>query len=295
MFWYLVLRFATFLVRRLPPRRGMAVARWLGRVIYRFSPVAEAGRDNARHVLGPEATEAEVNRVARTAFEDRVLNYYYLLWLSGVPLAEISARAYLEGVEHVTDLVATGHGAVVVSGHIGPMEFMMQALTAFDLPLLGIVEHLEPQRLHDYVIGLRAAHGLELISTRASLIDVYRRVKRGEILLSMADRDSTGTGLIVAFFGEPAWVPDGYARLAVRAGVPVVFGFCIHTSEGAKGRIYPPIYPDSTLEREEAVRDLICRTTRLLEKAVRENPSAWHLSTPIWRVAAERMGEEDPA
>jgi KDO2-lipid IV(A) lauroyltransferase len=289
MLWYIVLRVAGFVAKWIPPRWGKGIARWAGRVIYRISPVADASRDNARHVLGRGAGPERVSRVAQRAFENRVLNIYEMLWLPHRPLKEIGACTQIAGREHVDELVRCGRGALLVSAHVGPTEFMIQALTAFNYPMIGVIEHLEPERLLQYMMDLRGSHGLQLVSTHTSFIDIYRRVKRGEFLLSMVDRDSTGTGQIVDLFGEPAWVPDGYARLAVRADVPVVYGTCVRTAEGATAKLCQPIYPDRSLGREEAVLDIIRRTLAHLEEAIRENPGEWHLSTPIWRLAREPL------
>ena len=289
MLQYLFLRLAVFLARRLPERWGVAIAPWFGRVVYRVSPVAKANRDNARHVLGPEVDPSQISQLARKAFENRLLNYYEMLRLSDLPLEEITRRMRIEGTEHIDRLVGEGRGAVITSGHMGPMELMIHGLGSLGYPLIAIAEHLEPERLHRYVMGLRVAHGFNMISTRASLLNVYRRVKRGEFLLSALDRDTTGTGLIVDFFGAPAWVPDGYARLAVRANVPVIVGFCRRAGNGAVAKIYAPIYPDKSLGKEEAVLDLIQRALKLFEAAIREYPEEWHLSTPIWQRAQGRL------
>ncbi len=291
MLWYLVYRLGAFLARHLPQRWGVAIAQRVGRVIYRFSPVAEDSRDNVRHVLNPNADPDRVNRLARKAFESRVLNYYEMLRLSGMPLAQVSSSTSIEGLENVLPLLQEKQGAVVASAHLGPVEYMIQAIAAYGFPLICIAEHLKSERLHQYLMELRSGHGLDLISTQASLLDIFRRIKRGEILVSAADRDSTGTGLVVEFFGAPAWMPDGYARVAVRMNVPVVFGYCIRTESRVMGRVYPLIYPDQALEKEEAVRDVIQRTLRLLEEAIRENPGEWHLSAPVWRRAQERLQE----
>ena len=267
----------------------MAIAPWLGRAIYRISPVAKANRDNARHILGPEASPSQVSWLASRAFENRLLNYYEMLRLSDMPLEDITRRMRIEGTEHIDRLVEEGQGAVITSGHIGPMELMIQGLVSLGYPLIAIAEHLEPERLHQYVMSLRLTHGFNMISTRGSLLNVYRRIKRGEFLLSALDRDTTGTGLVVDFFGAPAWVPDGYARLAVRANVPVVFGFCRRTDDGAVARIYAPLYPDESLDKGEATLDLIQRSLKLFEAAIREYPEEWHLSTPIWQKAQGRL------
>jgi len=289
MLIYLAFRAFAFLVRSLPLRWGQALACWLGGMIYRVSPLAEAGRDNFRHVLGPDASPDRVSLMAQMAFEQRMLNYYEMLKLSGRNLDHIDWRSKLHDLEYLDQVVAEKRGAIVAAAHLGPMEYMIQGVTALGYELIGIQEHLQNERVHNYLIGLRSAHGLEMISTQGPLLDVYRRIKRGAVLLTAVDRDSTGTGLIADFFGAPAWVPDGYARLALRAGVPVVFGFPWRTADGAEGRVFPPIYPDTSLPKEEAVRDIVNRTLHLLEQAICEHPWEWQLSTPIWKVAQEEL------
>jgi KDO2-lipid IV(A) lauroyltransferase len=166
---------------------------------------------------------------------------------------------------------------------------MTQSVASYGQATFAIFEHLDNERLLAYLIELRSAHGLDIISTKESLLDIYRRIKRGAFLLTAMDRDSTDTGLVVDFFGAPAWMPDGYARLAVGADVPVVFGYCRNTEEGPSAKLYPPIYPDRSLGKEQATRQIIERTVALLEEAIRSDPGTWHLSTPVWRLAQERV------
>ncbi len=292
MLFYLILRLATFLARRLPERWGYALARWLGRIVYRVSPLARAGRDNFRRVLGPDADPKRVSDLTRRAFQHRLLNLYDMLRMSSLPLEEISRRATFEGLEHIDHLLENKRGMLVTSGHVGPMEFMIQSVVVLGYPFIGITEHLQPERLHRFVMGLRTAHGLDLISTQGALLEVYRRLKKGDILLSAVDRDSTGTGMMVEFFGAPAWMPDGYARLAVRANAPVIFGFCHRTDDGAiHNKLFAPLYPDPGLEKEAAVADLVQRTVHLLEEVIRQHPEEWHLSTPVWQIAQQKLAE----
>ena len=289
MLFYLAFRLGAFLARRLPKKWGMAVSRWLGGLIYRVSPLAADVRDNIRQILGPDADPDSVAHLARKVFQNRLLNYFDLLWLSGTSMDKIGWRIKIDGLEHIEKAMSEKRGLIVVSAHIGPIEFMIQGVTALDYRFIGIMEQLHNERLHRYMLGLRSAQGLDMISTKGSLLDVYRRLKRGEVLLSAADRDSTGTGIIVDFFDAPAWMPDGYARVAVRANLPVVFGYSRRTKDGADGKVFPTLYPDHSLGKEEAVKDLTKRTVRLIEEAVREDPGAWHLSTPVWRLARERL------
>ncbi len=172
---------------------------------------------------------------------------------------------------------------------MGPLEFVTQTVASLGYDCFSIFEQLDNERLLAYIIELRSAHGLDMISTQGPLLDVYRRIKRGAFLMTAMDRDSTDTGIIVDFFGAPAWMPDGYARLALRADVPLIFGRCTYTESGPSVKLFPPIYPDRSLGKEQAVRQIVERTVGLLEEAIRSDPGTWHLSTPVWRLAQERV------
>jgi hypothetical protein len=46
------------------------------------------------------------------------------------------------------------------------------------------------------------------------------------------------------------------------------------------------------LGKQEAVLDLMRQALRLFEQALRARPGDWHMSTPVWRVAQERLEDE---
>ncbi len=293
MLAYLAFRLWVVLVRVLPERWAVAFMRWAGGAAYRLSPQAEDSRDNARHVLGPDASVEEVSRVAREMFQKRARGYYDLARLPFMPSEYFEQRLTLVGMEHLEQVIAENRGGVLVSAHMGPVEFMVQAVADLGYPLVGVVEHLEYERFHQYVINLRKAHGVEIVTTRSSMLDIFRRVKRGKVMASAIDRDSTDTGLVIDFMGAPAWMPDGYARVAVRANAPLVVGFARGDADrGVITQLYPPIYPSRALGKQEAVLDVMRQTLQLFEQALRAHPEEWHLSTPVWRVAQERLKED---
>ncbi len=293
MLAHIIFRLWVLLVRVLPERWAVAFVRWVGGAAYRLSLQAGASRDNARHILGPDAEPEKVSRVAREMFQNRALGYYDLARLPFMPPEYFEQRLNLLGAEHIIEqVIAEKRGAVLISAHLGPVEFMIQAIALLGYPLIGIMEHLEPERHHQYVIRLRMMHGMELVSTQTSMLDIFRRVKQGKVMVSAIDRDSTDTGLIVDFMGAPAWMPDGYARVAVQANVPLVVGFVHGDGDGGViVRFHPPIYPDRSLGKQKAVLDLMRQALQIFEQTLRAHPEEWHLSTPVWRVAQERLEE----
>ena len=196
--------------RRLLPERWGRLSRWLGGMVYCVSPLAETGRDNFRHVLGPDADPDSVSELARMAFEKRLLDYYEMLWLSGRSLDQIDWPSKFDGSRACGTGSSLDRGLIVTAAHIWDrLEYMIQGVTALAYPFIGIMEQLPNERIHRYMMGLRSAHGLEMISTQGPLLEVYRRLKRGEVLLTAVDRDSTGRASSSTFLALPRGCPMG--------------------------------------------------------------------------------------
>jgi KDO2-lipid IV(A) lauroyltransferase len=99
----------------------------------------------------------------------------------------------------------------------------------------------------------------------------------------MCDRDLSGDGVPVDFFGEETTLPAGPATLALRTGAPLVpvgnyFGpGSMHVAE-----ITPPV----PAERRGRLRDDVVRVTQELayrfEELIRAAPEQWLLMQPNW-------------
>ena len=99
----------------------------------------------------------------------------------------------------------------------------------------------------------------------------------------LSDRDLTGDGVEVEFFGERTTLPAGPATLALRTGaalLPVAVYFT--EGRGHKGMVRPPL----DITREGRLREDIARITQALayefEDLIRVAPEQWHLLQPNW-------------
>jgi len=108
-------------------------------------------------------------------------------------------------------------------------------------------------------------------------------LRDNRIVCLLSDRDLTGDGVEVEFFGERTTLPAGPATLAIRTGaallpVAVYFG----PGRGHKGVVHAPI----ETSRAGGLRDDIARITQCLaqefEILIREAPEQWHLLQPNW-------------
>jgi lauroyl/myristoyl acyltransferase len=93
----------------------------------------------------------------------------------------------------------------------------------------------------------------------------------------LGDRDFTQTAPLQPFFGRPAPIPDGPARLAFAAQVPIYPAFC-YPSPSPHLQILPPLRPadyPSPAALQTALRPL-------LQTAIAAAPTHWYAFTPFF-------------
>ena len=92
----------------------------------------------------------------------------------------------------------------------------------------------------------------------------------------VADRDLSASGVEVAFFGEPARLPPGPARLAAATGALLLPAFPHFTPDGWGAAVGDPVPVP-----ERAARDDIAKATQALADAfaamIAEAPQDWHM------------------
>ena len=99
----------------------------------------------------------------------------------------------------------------------------------------------------------------------------------------LCDRDLTGAGITVDFFGEPTTVPGGPALLALRTGAALLpCGAYFTDGGGHVGKVGEPI----PAVREGRLRDDVARVTtaliRRVEDLIRDAPEQWLMMQPNW-------------
>jgi KDO2-lipid IV(A) lauroyltransferase len=162
------------------------------------------------------------------------------------------------------------------------------------MPVMSAAENLSNPLITDWFVKTREMAGMEIVLTgrgaRATGA-LIKRLKEGKTVALLADRDVTGRGIPVTFFGEQTTMPAGPISLAVRTGAPVlVVGSYFEPGAGHRYDVSDPLELPVEGTRDERVAAGVQLLADALEHKIRRKPEDWHLFVPNW--PSDREDEE---
>jgi KDO2-lipid IV(A) lauroyltransferase len=283
---YYAYRFLGAAMPRIPPRVGYALFDRLGKLSYEKSSTSrENVHDNLQHVLGPQAQPSRVEEVARQIFRHQARNYYDLFRVASLSGEQIRGLVTTHGLEHVDQALAAGKGVIMFTAHFGNIDIVMQMFALLEYPMTSVAERLKPEKLYQYVVSLRASKGIQLTPIDTFLRPLFKALRSNEIVGLAADRNLTGTGTVVDFFGAPCLLNDGHVSLALRTGAKLVPAFSLRTADNHfDAYVEPALELERTGDNEKDVRAGMASLAAVLEKWIGRYPEQWVMFQPIWKV-----------
>jgi KDO2-lipid IV(A) lauroyltransferase len=288
---YVAYRAAAGVARALPRRAGGTLAQ----TVARYAPIvmtvrrAQVAR-NLDRVYGGALTGAERDRAVAATFDSYSRYFYEMFRLPSETPEWVQAHFRGVGDEHLADAARAGRGAVLALPHLGNWDFAGAWLAGQGYRVTVVAEIVEPRKLFDWFVATRAALGMRVIPLSQSAgAEVLTALRGNEMVCLLCDRDLTGDGTEVDFFGERTTLPGGPALLAMRAGAPLIPVGCYFRSGGrGEARIGPPL----ETARTGRIHDDVQRVTQALacrfEQLIRDAPDQWHLMQPNWPSDRER-------
>jgi KDO2-lipid IV(A) lauroyltransferase len=248
----------------------------------RNGPGACQLRQNLARVL-PDATATVLDALVRDGLRSYARYWQEAFMLPWADHATLVGRLdeAMDGVEHLNDALARGRGVVVALPHSGNWDMAGLWLVEHHGAFSTVVERLEPEALYDRFVSYRASLGFDIIPLTGSGSPTPRLVRRlhaGGVVCLLADRDLTGAGMAVEFFGATARMPPGPARLAAATGATLLVVGCWFTADGWGIRIHPPVpVPDrsAVMQATQTVADRFATD-------IAAHPQDWHMLQPLW-------------
>ena len=249
---------------------------------HRDGPGARQLRRNLTRVV-PHACPAELDALVRGGLRSYARYWQEVFLLPWADHAALVGRldGAIDGVEHLDKALSAGRGVVVVLPHTGNWDMAGLWLVHQHGTFSTVVERLAPEELYQRFVDYRTALGFDIIPLTGAgnpIPRLLRRLRAGGVVCLLGDRDLTGAGTNVEFFGAAARMPLGPARLAVATGATLLVIGSWFTSDGWGFRIHPPVpVPDRT-----AVHRATQTVADCFALDIAAHPEDWHMLQPLW-------------
>ncbi len=256
----------------------------LGRLAWYIAP----GRRRLvqRHLRRILGEDAEVTRRSKDMFASYGRYWAEVFWLRPQRIAGLVAKSTVENTTGMRAAFAQGKGLLLILPHMGNWEVAGAVSKDLGMPVMSAAENLPNPLITDWFVKVREMAGIDIVLTgrgaRATGA-LMKRLKEGGTVALLADRDVTGRGIPVTFFGEETTMPAGPIALAVKTGAPVlVVGSYFEKGAGHRYVVSDPLAMPDTGTKEEKVAAGVQLLADALEERIRRKPEDWHLFVPNW-------------
>lgn len=288
---YLGYRAAADAARVIPHALGQPLARATSLVYLASSPGKRRQVACNLDRVAAHGLDASSRRRAVLSVFDHYARYWHELFrISVEDPGRFVDHFECEGEQHLEAAAALGRGVLVALPHLGNWDVAGAWLASRGYAVTVVAEPAEPPELFDWFVATRERLGMRVVGLGPDAGSVLLRdLAAGRVVCLLCDRDLTGDGVEVKFFGETTRFPAGPAVLALRSGAPLLPAGTYFRGAGEHGaHILPPI----PAGREGRLRDDVAHVTQTLadtfEDLIRAAPDQWLMLQAPWPGEAAR-------
>ncbi len=281
------MRLLAFILRFLPLGLAAALGRGLGRAVYRLD--ARHRRQAARQIIdayGGEVPEEKALEIVRNMYRHFGAMAAEIVRIPSMSRDNLDRRIDWNGHDgEIREIMASGKGCVMVTGHIGNWEVCGAAFALRGYSVGALARPLDNSLIDRFLNGIREGSGQRIWIKWGALRRVVRVLREGKGFGILVDQDADSLGLFVPFFGRAASTIPTPADLAMIYGTPILVA-ALHRSGKPMRFILktrPLIWPRPGADREEERLRLLARVNEALESIIREAPEQWLWIHRRWR------------
>jgi KDO2-lipid IV(A) lauroyltransferase len=175
------------------------------------------------------------------------------------------------------ELILTGRGLILVTGHYGPFEVTGHLLASLGFSTVAVMRPLDNVYLNRFVAQTRRTHGLTLLDKKGAMAQTQQALEGGKLLAFIGDQDAGRKGLFVDFFNQSASTYKSIGLLAMAANCPIVVGYARRRGDVAQYEVGVQriIHPHEWEREDDPLRWITQTYTTAIEQMVRDAPEQY--------------------
>ena len=227
---------------------------------------------------------AGVERLVFSTFYKFARNWCDIMLMMGLRGARLLALVGRKTSQQpLDDALAAGHGAILISPHLGNWELGGLGLAEQGYRM-NILTFREPDaKVNGKREALRRARGINfiyvdrMVTSSFAIVEAISALNRNEVLAILGDRDGSSHTAGLDFFGRQVHIPLGAAYLALASGAPVIPVFVPLEGERYAAIMEQPLFFQASHDqRDRVIREGTQQIVRVFERYIRAYPDQWY-------------------
>jgi KDO2-lipid IV(A) lauroyltransferase len=260
----------------------------------RRGPRVQVLEANLRRVLGPEASADDLRALSK-----RAMRSYARYWMEIFRLPTMPLERLVNGVDDAGnmaafyDCMASGRGVIFALPHMGNWDQAGAWIIAKGAgSFTTVAERIKPESVYQRFVAFREGLGMEVLPAsggNSRFAILARRLRAGKVVCLPCDRDVTGTGIEVEFFGEKARMMGGAAALAVQTGAALLPATLWFEGDHWGVHIYDEIPVPAEGDKKRKAAEMMQQVADVFAEGIRAHPEDWHMLQRVF------VADLDPA
>jgi KDO2-lipid IV(A) lauroyltransferase len=235
----------------------------------------------------PDANRLELRLLTRDGIRTYLRYWCEIFQLPNMSIDEVVERMDVDGDHRIREAMAAGKGMILTLPHMGNWDHAGAWLAGTGVPFTTVAERLKPESLFERFVAFRESLGMEVIPLTGGEAPPFAilsdRLRSGGALCLLSDRDLSGRGIEVDFFGSPARMAAGPAALAVDTGAALLPTTAWYPSRMRWGlTIHEQVHVPAEGDRAAKIRAMTQEVARAFERAIAASPQDWHMLQRLW-------------
>ena len=268
---------------RLPESWAQRAFRFFADLAWRRQgPRVQVLEGNLRRVIGSEADGGQLRELSRLAMRS-----YARYWLEIFRLPVMPVERLVDGMHAAGQIdtafadLAAGRGVVFALPHMGNWDQAGAWIIAKGAgSFTTVMERVKPESVYERFVAFREGLGMEVLPASGGSRPfgiLAQRLRAGKVVCLPCDRDVTGAGIEVEFFGEKARMMSGPAALAVQTGAALMPATLWFEGDGWGVRIHDEIPVPAEGDKKQKTAAMMQQVARAFEDGIRAHPADWHM------------------
>lgn len=283
MFNYILYRIGQFVALHLPLKIGYKIAVFISDLRYIF---ADQDRRNVKanlKVIFPDKSEREICKIRIRMFRNFAKYLVDFFRFEKLDTEYIKKNIKIENIHYFDEALSKRKGVIVLTAHLGNWELGGVVIALLEYPFWVVALPHKDSRVNKFFNFQRQSKGLQVIPLGRAARQCLNVIRENKILGLVGDRDFTENGVVLDFFGRPAFFPEGPAAFALKTGAPIVPGFMLRNPDDTFTlRIERPVEFTPTGNKEKDFAELVGRYKALFEEYIRKYPDQWYMFRRFW-------------